>query len=327
MKVTRNMQTTDLYPRTGRATLTRIRNRSHTLSPISRLPLECLSHIFTQGSECGALTDQPKVAPESRMWPVKNTHIFSTTVSHVCHYWRNAALCIPQLWAFIDFSDPPPFNRTQLWLERSRSTPLVVSLGSTKMNEGTTDEIESMVKLLQPHLFRGCEIAMAFSHYYHMKLLLSALGCIRSTPKLVTLWLDAMSGLERIDGAEEKSLGGLGEEVFRGVRFLRLNRIYFPWDHPVYVGLVELSLSHMDMGILVPAQLETILRDCPSLELLRLRRVDYRVSWTHSSPTTPISTTSPIRMKNCRVFRHRILHAVAHCPSNYHAGTDHLNGR
>ncbi|KAI0055564.1 hypothetical protein BV25DRAFT_1921712 [Artomyces pyxidatus] len=87
--------------------------RINALSPMSRLPPELLVHIF---SYCIA---------ESRTWQKKNIGMGWATVTHVCRWWRQVALCNPILWKHVYF----PLNKSwaQEVMSRAKSAGVVVS--------------------------------------------------------------------------------------------------------------------------------------------------------------------------------------------------------
>ncbi|KAI0263255.1 hypothetical protein BC834DRAFT_791067, partial [Gloeopeniophorella convolvens] len=91
-----------------------MRTRRNALVPISILPPELLARIF----HFHALNDPPLVDDESLGWIVD---------THVCRYWRQAALGDGSLWG--DIKGFPARNR---WIPemvaRSKDAPLNVSL-------------------------------------------------------------------------------------------------------------------------------------------------------------------------------------------------------
>ena len=64
------------------------------------------------------------------------------TATHVCHLWRIALLSSPRLWSHLDFSNE---ERTLVFLERSKSTPLNVDL--TKIDRASEVVRESLNKI------------------------------------------------------------------------------------------------------------------------------------------------------------------------------------
>ncbi|KAI0059580.1 hypothetical protein BV25DRAFT_1054039 [Artomyces pyxidatus] len=86
-----------------------LKKHRNTLSPISRLPPEILSRIFSHLAA-----------------PSLNTPWMWQTVSHVCRRWREVAVFSPLLWTSIDFRSAA---WTMEFLQRSQYAPLAVHTG------------------------------------------------------------------------------------------------------------------------------------------------------------------------------------------------------
>jgi hypothetical protein len=56
---------------------------------------------------------------------------FQVLVSHVCRHWREIALESPVLWTKLDFFEGPPFEKSRIWLQRSKNLPLDISIDCT----------------------------------------------------------------------------------------------------------------------------------------------------------------------------------------------------
>ncbi len=69
---------------------------------------------------------------------------FKVVVSHVCQQWRAVAIGIPTLWNYLDFLEGPPFEKSRIWLERSKECPLDIELDCTDsdMGGGTEDQAD-----------------------------------------------------------------------------------------------------------------------------------------------------------------------------------------
>ncbi|KDQ08326.1 hypothetical protein BOTBODRAFT_38021 [Botryobasidium botryosum FD-172 SS1] len=83
-------------------------------------------------------------------------------------------------------------------------------------------------------------------------------------------------------------------EMLRGVAALHIQAFYFPWDHPAYLNLVELTISDVeDDHAPTAAQLEAVLRGCPLLEYLKLDTTDVM-----PNVDSQLATPSPIMMRS-----------------------------
>jgi hypothetical protein len=78
--------------------------------PVYRVPVEVLSMIFQHGTK-------------------GDPYSFPTLVSHVCSWWRDAAIRTPRLWKSVKFTDQKSFERACTWLNRSRGCPLEIDIG------------------------------------------------------------------------------------------------------------------------------------------------------------------------------------------------------
>jgi hypothetical protein len=92
------------------------------MSPISRLPSEMLSDIFT------AIPRDPAVEP----FGVSNSPILLT---QICSRWRDIAIATPRLWRSIDFTvdeelnvEPFTMEMWKIWLMRSGACPLTIQV-------------------------------------------------------------------------------------------------------------------------------------------------------------------------------------------------------
>jgi F-box-like len=56
---------------------------------------------------------------------------FQVLVSHVCQHWREIALESPVLWTKLTFTDGPPFEKSIAWIQRSKGSPLDISIDCT----------------------------------------------------------------------------------------------------------------------------------------------------------------------------------------------------
>lgn len=99
----------------------RLRRKSllPTVPWICRLPPEVLSQIFLRGTQAiGATT--PELERDRIYLPI--------AVSQVCRQWRNTALQLPSLWNYINMQEGRPYDRTILWLKRSRNHVIDIDL-------------------------------------------------------------------------------------------------------------------------------------------------------------------------------------------------------
>lgn len=118
-------------------------------TPVHNLPNELLSYIFTLGSKGERDDDDDDEEEEEEdATSEPGPHFpFQVLVSHVCQRWRVVAIETPTLWAVLDFSEGPPFEKSRTWLERSKECPLDIELDFTEPepesdSEGSEDEAD-----------------------------------------------------------------------------------------------------------------------------------------------------------------------------------------
>jgi hypothetical protein len=79
--------------------------------------------------------------------------VTSRAISQVCsQYWRRVAVDTGTLWTHITFPDPPPFDFTNLLLERSRGCLLDIAIDVGVFHSST--QIDSTFAWLQPAIIR-----------------------------------------------------------------------------------------------------------------------------------------------------------------------------
>lgn len=117
---------------------------------------------------------------------------FQIVVSQVCRHWRTLALGTSSLWTRIEVSctHQPPYEQVIAFLERSKSLPLDICIGS-KNPIGLLDDrgepmiskanLEMLFTLLVPHISRWGSIEVNAASYEHMYAFLKAVSD-RSVP-------------------------------------------------------------------------------------------------------------------------------------------------
>lgn len=109
---------------TMKTNLLQLYNTSNPASPISRLPVEILTRIFTLSvgsfrSSFASIRFRDESIDEVN------------DIASVCSYWRNIAINTPSLWSYIDFDRMSQAELIPLWLERARNHPLDIVSQST----------------------------------------------------------------------------------------------------------------------------------------------------------------------------------------------------
>jgi len=60
---------------------------------------------------------------------------FQVLVSHVCRHWREIALESPTLWTTLSFTEGSPFEKSSIWIERSKGLPLDIHIDCTILDD------------------------------------------------------------------------------------------------------------------------------------------------------------------------------------------------
>ncbi|KAF8207657.1 hypothetical protein K438DRAFT_1813983 [Mycena galopus ATCC 62051] len=184
--------------------------------PVLTLPTEIVSEIFSH------------FVPRYPRCPPLIGALSPTTLTHICHEWREIAVSTPTLWRAICVSDYDlPEGRTHivdLWLKRSRSCPL-----SIELDEAPRVRPTKAFLLIEPQRPRW--------EYLKLHSFISRLPVIEgSMPLLRHLEL-------RLDGSDLS--GGMKDIRFRQCPLLRsavldgdVNWVTLPWAQ-----LTSLALS------------------------------------------------------------------------------------
>ncbi|KAJ7145482.1 hypothetical protein C8R46DRAFT_549538 [Mycena filopes] len=157
--------------------------------PVLTLPVEIVSEIFTQ------------FLPPYPLCPPLVGLSSPTLVTHICHSWREIALRTPALWRAVDLRRDEgnllidkQVSIAHIWLERSRSCPLSIEIGS----EDELD-VSPFIAAVVPHRARWehLSVDLALSDLPllsgPMPLLRSMLVTVQTfgPPTTVVSWLEA----------------------------------------------------------------------------------------------------------------------------------------
>jgi hypothetical protein len=184
----------------------------NTLVPISRLPTEILSYIFS-------------ILPSSPTAP--------SPISHVCHRWREVSLELPYLWSHIDFTKLTPAGAAEM-LARAEMVPLHLEAQTTQWSKKKFKAFEEQI-VARIHHTRHLSIA-ATSQY------------LRRTFRRLPL-APSLEHLSIARPSREVSSVAvvIPDDLFDGITpkliYLRLDNCGIGWKSPLFKNLRNLRLS------------------------------------------------------------------------------------
>ncbi|KDQ55676.1 hypothetical protein JAAARDRAFT_325957 [Jaapia argillacea MUCL 33604] len=256
--------------------------RRNGLSPVSCLPPEILTRIFT------LLASRP---PSSQVLSKPRRYLWIRVV-HVCRRWRRAAIGCPALWTRVVFS-LPKWARAMLTL--SKANPLVVSHRATRTSGQYPRSVKIVESALQ-HLQRIRQITLELPSSWLQRLF----GTITdpSAPLLENLSVSisechTIAPINKMFTLDAPSL-----------HTLQLSNCVVEWDSRIlhHGRLLSLQIS---FSLLAPtkstatlSQLLPVLARNPNLQTLILRNVLPEAS---SQPETPVDY-SPVHLSQLTSF-------------------------
>ncbi|KAG8947765.1 hypothetical protein FRC03_000934 [Tulasnella sp. 419] len=277
-----------------RVNLTRCRNSSKNLSPISRIPPEILSYIVTLGQEedeetartyqksqdvlwypstvstsPGVFNTPEGVDPEDPeyklyLYRLSKTSHFPTLFSHVCHNWRDVVLSTATFWTKIY-----TFNRMEKaneHLSRSKECPLEVVTQAFVAGYDNQDywKNSSEFKVVEGNASRIASLQMLAHRSEDVTLTLDELAKASPLPPMRRLKLD-VTAFHSSSTCLAQNLEY--DNLLAGIQGLDLQNVYFPWNSLAYANLRELRIGAVrESG----HDIFTILSASPLLESLTL---------------------------------------------------------
>ncbi|PIL25214.1 hypothetical protein GSI_13103 [Ganoderma sinense ZZ0214-1] len=115
-----------------------LKGRINAMAPISKLPPELLSAIFTEVAITHYTGRPPRSCCGATLLPYK-----WITLTHVCHSWRAVALNTPRLWSRIVLTRP---DVTREVLARSKKAPLWVTANMSFMDEPQKSLLDAIMR-------------------------------------------------------------------------------------------------------------------------------------------------------------------------------------
>ncbi|KAA1474502.1 hypothetical protein DENSPDRAFT_333151 [Dentipellis sp. KUC8613] len=197
----------------------RFKVRRNSLLPVSRLPAEALCHIFS-------LAVMADIGPEDPVWDIVDTRTWAardrTTITHVCHQWREIALSYPVLWTSIICGASEEYYAEVL--SRSGTLPLTMS-GDQGIGAGLAElaRIEDLALSTTPSGMKDL-----------------GQGTFGPAPLLRSLQLECVHDNEDL---LPYIMLGEGDVPLPCLTRLVLIDCILPWSSPIFSNLVHLEIQ------------------------------------------------------------------------------------
>ncbi|KAG9119481.1 hypothetical protein FRC07_005482 [Ceratobasidium sp. 392] len=221
----------------SRAVLNALFNVSTSRAPINKLPSEILGRIFSI------------LVASSPCHPSKDQRDTLLDILLVCARWHQVAMNNQVLWSHIDIASSSwtassGFNRTQLWLDRSRGASTHIHLSKSYLWT-LEDTIPNIISILQPYATLTSSLVISDGSGDLVRALLALYFNNHEPSSLRTL---ALSNV-----------------------WMPYHDLTFPWPTYPLQSLAALELCDLQK-FAIPAldEIVTMLSNCPRLHTLRL---------------------------------------------------------
>ena len=197
-----------------------LRRHRNTLLPISRLPTEIFTAIFSLLHPFGVREPPQPTAPFS--------------ISHVCHRWREISLNLPHLWSHINFTRQTPDCSAEM-LARAKMAPLHLEAVTLMWSR---EKFEAFKRQIEAHIH----------HTRHLSITTTSHHLVRTFGRLVS----SAPFLEQLSITNGDYSWHTPPEIpfnlFDGIApkliYLRLDNCGVRWERksPLFKGLRDLKL-------------------------------------------------------------------------------------
>lgn len=241
----------------------------HT-NPINNLPTEILTNIF-RFVAWG--TVDPSLGVNLRL-----------RMTWVCRHWRNLLLEDSTLWCAIWFRDPPPYERSFAWFERSAGAPISIRINEYRPKPTEQDVVPRQVDMTP------AQVSSLFDRVFTKFSQIEIFIVILNTSEAITAVLRKLNEVARTGvpnrmkrcevhrtdhslmlGDEMECLPLFGGAPTPSLTFLAVNGLVVDWNRTILSGLTTLDIRRMPLDVAPTAtQFTTMLSSCPNLQKLVL---------------------------------------------------------
>ncbi|KIJ65672.1 hypothetical protein HYDPIDRAFT_110816 [Hydnomerulius pinastri MD-312] len=231
-------------------TISGLRTRRNSLSPISRIPPEMLAVVFVHYARDHHADSRAMGSRSLPPW---------VNVSYVSRHWRDVALSCPTLWTYLFFMSRA---WTEELLSRSKMAPLKIHADLYYSGLRSLDSVEKAMKLVER------------IQVVNLKLLKDA--ATKLLPQLTSPapLLQSLQLTVATPGSLDRHpliLDSLFNGEAPALRKLELYNCHVPWTSPILSGLTNLRLRQLASTCQPTiAELRSVLRRMPRLVDLHL---------------------------------------------------------
>jgi len=228
---------------------------------------------------------------------------FQVLVSHVCKHWRDVAVESPALWTTITFTEGAPFEKSRIWIERSKGRPLDINIDCTIPADGdpdanpdedksdeeaseeeeskepppffSKDDLSTILDIITPHVERWRTLEVMVNIYEYVHNIMQRLVQCSSAPLLEILQLYHYEDCEEYDTFEPahfKTPFLLFNGNAPNLTHVALWGVHLPWEESTFLsGLTDLELAYHAKDVRPSFEaFANILRSSPEIHTLTL---------------------------------------------------------
>ncbi|KAN0127934.1 hypothetical protein V8E53_014282 [Lactarius tabidus] len=211
-----------------------LRRRRNALAPISSLPTEVITTVFTllRGPLRGAVAPSPLTLFNE--WPDRLPWI---RVAHVCHHWRELALNQPLLWSHVDFTLFSSTGTAEI-LARAKMVPLHLE-AMVPIGHWNNARFSAFRNELQAHVSHICHLGIGGEHLHLRKTLE---GLVSAAPTLEYLSLSCETYRNRAISSRVAVPDNIFDGTTPRLSSLVLSNCDISWKSPLLRGLKHLDI-------------------------------------------------------------------------------------
>ncbi|KAG6814123.1 hypothetical protein H0H92_002118 [Tricholoma furcatifolium] len=197
------------------------------------------------------------------LWPNPNPSVGTLARLHLtwtCRRWREIAINDFSIWNAVWFRDRAPFTRSFAFLERARSAPLDLRIGSEDTTKTISlEDLESLLDRLFLRLPQFRILIFIGSSWEHVRILLKKLSTTQyGVPALLErLEIHRLGGLDFSKRQYLEPITLFDSQPAPKLHYLSLNSVHINWNTGILHNLTTLDFRKLPLEL------------CPTLERFR----------------------------------------------------------